>query len=68
MNPNKFLCLEESSSLEEEQCAQLNQKFKQLHGEKWTHVEQLKSTIEREKFLENSNHVRNTQELDMCQP
>ena len=39
MNPNKCLCLEESSSLEEEQCTQLNQKYKQLHGENWTHVE-----------------------------
>ena len=33
--------MEESSSLEEEQCTQLNQKYKQLHGENWTHVEKL---------------------------
>ena len=61
MNPNKCLFLEESSSLEEEQCTQLNQKYKQLHDENWTRVEQLKSTEERVKVIENLNHVRNTQ-------
>ena len=48
--------------MEEEECTQLNQKYKQLHDENWTHVEQLKSTDKRAKVLENSNHVRNTQE------
>ena len=57
--------MEESSSLEEEQCTQLNQKYKQLHGENWTHVEQLKSSEERAKVIENSNQVRNTQENDI---
>ena len=61
MNPNKCLSLEKYSSLEEEQCTKLNQKYKQLHSENWTHVEQLKSTDEREKMLDNSNHVRKTQ-------
>ena len=60
--------MEECSSLEEEQCTQLNQKYKQLHGENWTHVEQLNSSEEREKVLEDSNHVWNTQETDMFQP
>ena len=60
--------MEESSSFEEEQCTQLNQKYKQLLDENWTHVEQLKSTDKREKVLEDSNHVRNTQETDMLQP
>ena len=54
--------------MEEEQCTQLNQKYKQLHGENWTHVEQLKSTEERVNVIENSNHVRNTQESDICHP
>ena len=54
--------------MEEEQCTQLNQKYKQLHGENLTHVEQLKSTDEREKFLENLNHVRNTLETDIWNP
>ena len=54
--------------MEEEQCTQLNQKYKQLHGENWTHVDQLKSTKERVKVLENSNHVRKTQETDICNP
>ena len=54
--------------MEEEQCTQLNKKYKQLHNENWTHVEQLKSTEERVEFLENSNHVRNTQETDIFQP
>ena len=53
--------------MEEEQCTQLNQKYKQLHGENWTHVEQLKSE-EKAKVLEDSNHVWNTQETDMLQP
>ena len=44
--------------MEEEECAQLNWEYKQLQDEKWTHVEQMKSTDEREKVLENSNHVR----------
>ena len=54
--------------MEEEEYAQLNQKYRQLLDENWTHVEQLKSTNEREKVHENSNHVRNTQEYDICQP
>ena len=57
--------MEEYSTLEEEQCTQLNQKYKQLHGENWTHVEQLKSSEERAKVLEDLNHVWNTQETDM---
>ena len=57
----KLLCLDKYSSLEEEEYAQLNQKYRQLLNENWTHVEQLKSTDEREKVLENLNHVRNTQ-------
>ena len=60
--------MDEYSSLEEEQYTQLNQKYKQLHGENWTHVEQLKSFEERAKVLEDSNHVWNTQETDMLQP
>ena len=31
-------------------------------------VEQLKSTDERENVIENSNHVRNTQEYDIFNP
>ena len=54
--------------MEEEQCTQLNQKYKQLHGGNWTHVEQLKSSEEREKVLKDANHVWNTQETDMLQP
>ena len=54
--------------MEEEEYAQLNQKYRQLLNEKWTHVEQLKSTNEREKVLENSNHVRKTQETDILKP
>ena len=38
--------------------AQLNQEYRQLQDENWTHVEQLRSTDERAKVLENSNHVR----------
>ena len=54
--------------MEEEECAQLNQKYRQLLDENWTHVEQLKSTDEREKVLENLNHVRKTQETDIFHP
>ena len=54
--------------MEEEQCTQLNQKYKQLHGENWTHVEQLKSSEEREKVLEDLNHVWNTQKTNVLQP
>ena len=46
--------------MEEEENSQLNQKYRQLQDENWTHVEQLKSTDEKEKNLKNSNHVRNT--------
>ena len=60
--------MEEYSSLEEEEYAQLNQKYRQLLDENWTHVEQLKSTDEREKVLENLNHVRNTQTTDILNP
>ena len=52
--------------MEEKQCTQLNQKHKQLHGENWTHVEQLESSEEREKVLGNSNHVRKTKENYIC--
>ena len=51
--------------MEEEQCTQLNQR---LHGENWTPVEQLKSSKERAKVFEDSNHVWNTQKNDMLQP
>ena len=47
--------------MEEEKYAQLNQKHRQLQDENWTHVEQLKSTDERVKVLENSNRVRYNQ-------
>ena len=60
--------MEEYSSLEEEEYAQLNQKYRQLLDENWTHVEQPKSTDEREKVLENLNHVRNNQETDILHP
>ena len=61
--------MEEFSSLEEEKYAQLNQKHRQLQEyENWTHVEQLRSTDEREKVLENSNHVRKTQGNDILHP
>ena len=49
--------MEEFSSLEEEEYAQLNQEHRQPQDEKWTHVEQMRSTDERTKVLENSNHV-----------
>ena len=51
--------------MEEEECAQMYQKYRQLQDENWTQVEQLKSTDEREKVLENYNHVRKTQENDI---
>ena len=54
--------------MEEEEYAQLNQKYRQLLDENWTHVKQLKSTDKREKVLENYNHLRNTQENDIFQP
>ena len=54
--------------MEEEEYAQLKQKYRQLLDVNWSHVEQLKSIYEREKFLENLNHVRNTQETDIFQP
>ena len=57
--------MEEYSSFEEEECAQLNQEYRQLQDENWTHVEQLKSTDKRAKVLEDLNHVWNTQETDM---
>ena len=60
--------MEEFSSLEEEEYAQLNQKHRHLQDENWTHVEQLISTNEREKVLENLNHVTQTQETYMLQP
>ena len=54
--------------MEEEEYSQLNQKYRQLLDENWTHVEQLKSTNEREKVLENSNPTRNTQKHDIFHP
>ena len=54
--------------MEEEEYAQLNQGHKQMQDENWTHAEQLRSTDEREKILENSNHVRKTKETDIWQP
>ena len=51
--------------MEEEEYAQLNQKYRQLLDENWTHVEQMKSTDKRETVLEKSNHARNTQETDI---
>ena len=51
--------------MEEEENAQLNQKYRQLQDENWTHVEQLKSTDKREKVIDNSNHVKKTQETDI---
>ena len=52
--------MEECSSSKEEEFTQLNQEHRQLQDENWTHVEQLRSTDERAKFLDNSNHVRKT--------
>ena len=43
--------------MEEDEYAQLNQEHKQLQDENWTHVEQLRSTGERGKVLDNSNYV-----------
>ena len=54
--------------MEEEEFARLNQEYRQLQDENWTHVEQLRSTDEREKVLENSNHVRKDQAIDILQP
>ena len=54
----KSLCLEEFSSLKEEEYALLNEEHRQLQDENWTHVEKLRSSDEREKVIENSNHVR----------
>ena len=48
-----MICLEEFSSLEEEEYAQLNQEHRKLLDENWTHVEQLRSTEEKEKVLDN---------------
>ena len=42
---------------EREEYAQLNQEHRQLQYENWTHVEQLRSTSEREKVLENLKPV-----------
>ena len=55
------------SSLEEEENDQLNQERRQLQDENWTHLEQLRSIDEREKVLEDLNHVRKTQETDILQ-
>ena len=60
--------MEEFSSLEEEKYAQLNKKRRQLQDENLTHVEKLRSTDERAKVLENSNHVRKKQQTDIFQP
>ena len=46
----------------------MNQEHRQLRGEIWTHVEQLKSTDKRAKVLEDSNHVWKTQETNMLHP
>ena len=46
----------------------MSQEHRQLRDEIWTHVEQLKSTDKREKVLEDSKHVWNTQETDMLHP
>ena len=54
--------------MESKECAQINQKYRQLLDENWNHVEQPKSIDEREKVLENLNHVRNTQATDILQP
>ena len=54
--------------MEEEEYAQLNQKYRQLLDENLTHVEQLKSTDRRERVLDNSNHVRNTQKKNILYP
>ena len=54
--------------MEEEENSQLNQEHRQLQDENWTHVEQLRSNDEREKVLENLNHVRKTQATDILHP
>ena len=53
--------------MEEEEYGQLNHKYRQLLDEKYTHVEQLKSTDER-KVLKNLNHVRKTKTTDIMHP
>ena len=54
--------------MEEENYVQLNEKHRQLQDENWTHVEQLRSTDEREKVLDNLNHVRKSQETNILHP
>ena len=54
--------------MEEEEYARLNQKYRKFLDENWNHVEKLKSIDEKEKVLENSNNVRNTEETDILQP
>ena len=44
--------------MEEEEYAQLNNEHRHLQDENWTHVDQLRSFDEREKVLDNLNHVR----------
>ena len=46
----------------------MNQEHRHLQDENWTHVEQLISTDKREKVLEDSSDVRNTQETYMLKP
>ena len=58
--------MDEYSSLEEEEYAQLNHKYRQLLDGKYNHVEQLKSTDER-KVIENLNHVRKIPATDIFQ-
>ena len=53
----EWLCMDEFSSLGEAEYAQLNQEHRQLQDKNLTHVEQLRSTDESEKVLQNSNHV-----------
>ena len=43
--------MEESSSLEEEECAQLDQGHRKLHDGDSNHVKQLRYTDEREKVV-----------------
>ena len=54
--------------MEEEEYAELNQKYRQLLDENWTHVEKLKSIDEREKVLKNLNYLRNTQSTNILHP
>ena len=49
----KCLYLEESSSLEEEECAQLDEGQRQLHYGDWNHVEQLRCTNEKENVVDH---------------